>query len=93
MKKIEGKALVNVGLALKSLSFLVLRLQTTVMFCLKKRISMMTDTSCQSSTGSGRDTAAVCLMSKIGYKKFENYQVLIAPGLPGVFMIRFLVRF
>ena len=93
MKKIEGKALVNVGLALKSLSFLVLRLQTTVMFCLKKRISMMTDTSCQSSTGSGRDTAAVCLMSKIGYKKFENYQVLIAPVLPGVFMIRFLVRF
>lgn len=84
MKKIEGKALVNVRLALKSLCFLVLRLQTTVMFCLKKRISMMTDTSCQSSTGSGRDTAAVCLMSKIGYKKCENYQVNIAPGLPGV---------
>ena len=84
MKKIEGKALVNVGLALKSLSFLVLRLQTTVMFCLKKRISMMTDTNCQPSTGSGRDTSAVCLMSKIGYKKCENYQVLIAPGLPGV---------
>ena len=33
-------------------------------FCLKKRISMMKDTSCQYSIGSGSDTAAVCLMSK-----------------------------
>ena len=45
---------------------------------------MMKDTSCQYSIGSGSDTAAVCLMSKIGYKKCENYQVLIASGLPGV---------
>ena len=53
-------------------------------FYLKKRISMMTDTNCQPSTGSGSDTAAVCLMSKVGYKKCENYQVLTASGLPGV---------
>ena len=68
----------------KSLFFSVLRLQTTVMFCLKKRISTMTDTNCQPSTGSGSDTAAVCLMSKVGYEKCKNYQVLIASGLPGV---------
>ena len=54
------------------------------MFYPKKRISRMTDTNCQPSTGSGSDTAAVSLMSKIGYEKCVNYQVLIASGLPGV---------
>ena len=62
----------------KSLFFSILRLQTTEMFCLKKRILTMTDTNCQPSTGSGSDTAAVCLMSKVGYKKCEKHQVLIA---------------
>ena len=80
---------VNVQSALKSLFFSVLRLQTTVMFCLEKRISMIADTSCQPSTGSGSDTAAVCLMSKIGYKKCEYYQVLPASGLPGVLWFDF----
>ena len=80
---------VNVRSALKSLFFSVLRLQTTVMFCLEKRISMIADTSCQPSTGSGSDTAAVCLMSKIGCKKCEYYQVLPASGLPGVLWFGF----
>ena len=79
---------VNVRSALKSLFFSVLRLQTTVMFCLEKRISMIADTSCQPSTGSGSDAAAVCLMSKISYKKCEM-QVLTALGLPGVLLVGF----
>ena len=47
------------------------------MFCLMKHVLMMKNTNCQHNAGNGIDTEAIHVISRIGYKKCANRQVLV----------------